>query len=106
MKECGGTDCSKSSGVYYLSTGLVSLDWPSFAESSNAVKHIWKGLENANFSNAKTILAILRVKRLSQKPLFRLDQRVLYVEVGEFPNWRSLGTLIRDRREYTICNRE
>lgn len=31
-----------------------------------------------------------------------MDLRVLYVEVGEFPNWRSLGTLIRDRRDYTI----
>ena len=35
-----------------------------------------------------------------------MDLRVLYVEVGEFPNWRSLGTLIRDRRDYTIANHE
>ena len=36
-----------------------------------------------------------------------MDLRVLYVEVGEFPEfWRSLGTLIRDRRDYTIVNHE
>ena len=36
-----------------------------------------------------------------------MDLRVLYVEVGRIPRiWRSLGTLIRDRRDYTIVNHE
>ncbi len=52
----------------------------------------------------KANLAALRVVNSSHKILlvFFMDLRSCYVEAGEFPNWRSLGTLIRDRGNYTI----
>jgi len=104
MEESEGNGLSKSSGV------LPFLrDWFAHAVSlrrilRRATKR--KDLPKCPFLNAKTNLAALRVVSSSQKtPGFLMDLGPCSFEAGEFPTWRSLGTLIRDRGNYTIWAR-
>ena|SRR5688572_54287 len=83
--------------------GLILLTFSeSLAEIYVANKSCTAGLNTAFFA-CKNRVNYLRVSKSSRKtPGCFVDRWSVLVEAGEFPNWRPLGKLIRDRGNYNI----